>query len=204
MATNAHIAGNSPCQIHVTFENGERCEGRVLYVDNWHDFAFIKLSMEEVDWPLAEAKMGSSYELSEQQEVCLVGNNDNEEYSIKYGVVTNLAINRGDVHSDAFQTSFDRTGGSSGSPVFNDAGVVVGLHMSGTDTTSIELRIEYLKDALEQIRTVGLAKFKRGTIGIELDLGRISTVVKHCKFPKHLVEELRSKWSNIKHVLIVD
>jgi len=204
VATNAHIAGVSPCQIKVTFENGERCEARILYTDDWHDFAFVKLSLEEVEWPLVEAKMGASFALREQQEVCMIGNNDCEEYSVKFGVVTSLAVNRGDNHSDSFQTSFDRTGGSSGSPVFNDHGVVVGLHMSGTDTTSIELRIEYLKDALEQIRRVGTEGFKRGTIGIELDLGRISTVVKHCKFPKPLVEELRSNWSEIKHVLTVD
>jgi S1-C subfamily serine protease len=198
------VTGVSPCQMRITFENGERCEARLLYTDAWHDFAFIRLNLNEVEWELVEAKLGASFDLKEQDECCMIGNNDSEEYSIKFGVVTNLVINRGEFHSHAFQTSFDRTGGSSGSPIFDLSGRVTGLHMRGTDTTSIELRIEYIKDALEQIQKSGAQHFRRGMIGVELDLVRVSSVVKHCSFPKELVEELRLKWPEIKHVLTVE
>lgn len=201
VVTNAHVSGLSPCQLRVAFENGERCGGRVLLVDAWHDFAFIKIDMKEVDWPLTPVTFGESFTMKEQEECCLIGNNDSEEYSVKFGVVTNLAINRGDCHTHAFQTSFDRTGGSSGSPVFNAHGKMVGLHMRGTDTTSIELRVEYIKDALEQIRA---GVVRRGTIGVELDLVRLSNVVKHCDFPKSKLRELRFNWSTAKHIVAVD
>jgi S1-C subfamily serine protease len=69
----------------------------------------------------------SSFDLKEQDEVFMIGNNEGEGYSVKYGRVVNLKLNRGDRHSAAFQTSFDRTGGSSGSPIFDVHGNVVGL-----------------------------------------------------------------------------
>jgi hypothetical protein len=153
---------------------------------------------------LSQVTFGSSFELKEQQDCCLIGNNDCEEYSIKFGVVTSLTINRGEVHSFCFQTSFDRTGGSSGSPVFDVHGKVVGIHMSGTDTTSIELRIEYLKDALKVFQSATEAKVRRGTIGVELGLVRTSSASKHFAYPKDLVEDLKSKWSELKHVLTVE
>lgn len=204
VATNAHVAGVSPAQVRCTFENGERCEARVFYTDAWHDFSFLKINMEEIDWPLSQAELATSFDLVEQQECFLIGNNDSEEYSIKFGVVTNLVINRGECHSAAFQTSFDRTGGSSGSPVFDSRGRVVGIHTAGTDTTSIELRIDYLKDALAQLQTSTQAQIIRGTIGIELDLFRISSAVKHLEYPKEVVEQLKARWPDIKHVLSVD
>ena len=85
-------------------------------------------------------------------ELLLIGNNEKEEYTIKFGRITNLNVNKGDRHSSYIHTTFDRTGGSSGSPVWNTAGQVIAIHARGTDTSSFELPIDYLYDALELIR----------------------------------------------------
>lgn len=82
-----------------------------------NDFSLYKFDPSQLDFEVSEVQLGSSFDLEEQTELILIGNNDGEEYSVKFGRVTNLHINRGDRHSYAFQASFDRTGGSSGSPV---------------------------------------------------------------------------------------
>jgi len=205
IATNYHIVGSGPQQVKITFENGESTEANVLYYDCWHDFAFYKIDPKSISFELQEAKFGSSFTLEEQAEVFLIGNNESQEYSVKMGTVTNLAINSGKRHSFCLQTSFDRTGGSSGSPIFDNQGRVVAIHTSGSNTTSFELRIEYVKDALDQLLSAGFQgnMVKRGDIGVELDLIRISDATLHFNFPQEVLNEikvLRPEQKYIAHV----
>jgi S1-C subfamily serine protease len=48
IATNKHVAGTSPSQIKITFENGESTQARLLHYDAWHDFAFYKIEVEKL------------------------------------------------------------------------------------------------------------------------------------------------------------
>ena len=115
-------------------------------------------------------------------ELLLIGNNDKEEYSIKEGKVANLNVNKGNRHSSYIHTTFDRTGGSSGSPVWNIEGEVIAIHARGTDTSSFELPIEYLMDALTRIQA-GLL-MHRGEIGVDLELISIGEAIKHFRLPE--------------------
>jgi len=198
IATNYHIAGTSPQQVKITFENGESTEALVLHYDVWHDFAFYKVNVNNLTFPLQEAKLGNSFTLEEQAEVFLIGNNDDREYSVKVGTVTNLAVDGGKRHSHCMQTSFDRTGGSSGSPVFDADGNVVAIHTSGTNTTSFELRIEYLKDALAQLKA--RKKIQRGDIGVELQLIRLSDACLHFSLPLEVATKIKSGREDLKYV----
>lgn len=198
IATNYHITGTSPQQVKITFENGESTEAVVLHYDAWHDFAFYKCNPKLLNFPLEEATLGDSFSLEEQAEVFLIGNNDDREYSIKYGTVTNLIVDTGKRHSHSIQTSFDRTSGSSGSPVFDINGHVVGIHTSGTNTTSFELRVEYIKDALKQLQEK--TYIQRGDIGVELALIRISDAVLHFNFPQETVDQLKKFKPELKYI----
>jgi S1-C subfamily serine protease len=131
----------------------------------------------------------------------MIGNNDAQEYSVKYGRVTNLVLDRGQRHSATLQTSFDRAGGSSGSPVFNAKGEVVAIHFAGTESTSFELRIEYLKDALEQLRAG--RGVRRGDIGASLALVLVSDAQKHFHLPDALAQSVKSVRSDLKRMIIV-
>jgi len=201
IATNYHIAGTSPQQVKITFENGESTEALVLHYDVWHDFAFYKVDVNTLHFPLQEAKLGDSFSLEEQAEVFLIGNNDDREYSVKVGTVTNLTVDGGKRHSHCMQTSFDRTGGSSGSPVFDSNGMVVAIHTSGTNTSSFELRIEYLIDALEQLK-VG-KKVQRGDIGVELELIRLSDACLHFSLPIEVANKIKSTREDLKYVCYI-
>ncbi|MFQ5801548.1 MAG: trypsin-like peptidase domain-containing protein [Candidatus Methylomirabilales bacterium] len=177
IATNRHVTSTSPASIKITFIDGNSTEGKVLYYDYYHDFALITFDPSAVSLTLKEAPLGSSFSLKPQQTAFLIGNNEREEYSVKVGMVVNLRANKGKRHSLTIHTSFDRTRGSSGSPVFNDQGQVIGLHFAGTNTSSFELPIEYIRDCLEAIRRNGVPQ--RGDIGLQLDYVNVDDAIKH-------------------------
>jgi len=182
IATNRHVTSTSPVSIKITFIDGSSTNGKVHYYDYYHDFALIKFDPSSVRLKLQEAPLGSSFNLKPQQTLFLIGNNEREEYSVKIGMVVNLRANKGDRHSMTIHTSFDRTGGSSGSPVFNEQGQVIGMHFSGTNTSSFELPIEYIIDSLDAIRKSKIPQ--RGDVGLQLDYVNVDDAIKHIGISK--------------------
>jgi hypothetical protein len=83
--------------------------------------------------------------------------------------------------------------------------------MRGTETTSIELRIEYVTDAIAQIvdketnQIKSDIRIKRGEIGVVLELKTLAECVKHLRFPLACAQTLRSTFASthLKHALIV-
>ena len=188
IATNRHVTGSSPSYVKINFHDGSFTEARILYYDPTHDFGFYQIAPEEVDFELKAVELGEWDTLSLGDELLLIGNNEKEEYTIKFGRITNLNVNKGDRHSSYIHTTFDRTGGSSGSPVWNTAGEVIAIHARGTDTSSFELPIDYLYDALELIRNK--VSIQRGEIGVDLELISIGEAIKHFNFPGTLRKEI--------------
>ena len=188
IATNRHVTGSSPAYVKINFHDGSFTEARILYYDPTHDFGFYQIDPAEVDFELQAVELGEWGELALGDELLLIGNNEKEEYTIKFGRITNLNVNKGDRHSSYIHTTFDRTGGSSGSPVWNTAGQVIAIHARGTDTSSFELPIDYLHDALELIRNS--VPIQRGEIGVDLELVSIGEAIKHFNFPAELRKEI--------------
>ena len=188
IATNRHVTGSSPAYVKINFHDGSFTEARILYYDPTHDFGFYQIDPAEVDFELQAVELGEWSSLSLGDELLLIGNNEKEEYSIKFGTIANLNVNKGDRHSSYIHTTFDRTGGSSGSPVWNTDGQVVAIHARGTDTSSFELPIDYLYDALELMRNK--VAIRRGEIGVDLELISIGEAIKHFNFPSALRTEI--------------
>jgi S1-C subfamily serine protease len=189
VATSAHVVVSSPAQLRVTFHDGESTAARLLHHDAWHDFALVELERDaDARWAATAVPLGDSFALHDQQELFLVGSNDGQEQSVKFGRVTNMVVNKGRRHSAVIQTSFDRTGGSSGSPVFDAAGRVVAVHTGGTDTTSFELRIEYVRDALRQLLESG--RVRRGDVGLELDLIPVAEARRATRLPDSVARRI--------------
>ena len=182
IATNRHVTGSSPSYVKINFYDGSFTEARVLYYNLTHDFGFYQIYPEDIPFELKPVQFASWKALALGDELLLIGNNEKEEYSIKFGTVTNLNVDKGDRHSSYIHTTFDRTGGSSGSPVWNTKGEVVAIHARGTDTSSFELPIEYLIDALKQIQNN--SKIQHGEIGVDLELISIGEAIKHFKLPE--------------------
>lgn len=202
IATNRHVAGTSPARIKVVFEDGRTAEARPWHYDAWHDFAFLKIEPEDLGPGLKAVRFGDSWALKEQEDVLLIGNNEAQEYSVKFGKTANLHLSKGQRHSASIQTTFDRTGGSSGSPVFNRRGEVVAIHFAGTNSTSFELRGEYLTDALEQLLKDG--RVRRGDIGVDLDLMLVSDARKHFNLPAEAARKVMALRPDVKRVAYVE
>ena len=202
IATNAHVTGSSPAFIKVNFFDGSFTEARVLYYDAVHDFGFLKIDPDNVDLKLQEVRFGSWKKLKVGDEVLLVGNNGREEYSIKFGAVANLNVQKGDYYSSYIHTTFDRAGGSSGSPVWNTKGQVVGIHARGNQTSSFELPIEYLKDALKKILSGNAVV--RGGIGVELKLLPIGEAVRHFNLPESVRPKRRDSENSVPKIIQVE
>lgn len=190
IATNRHITSTSPAHIRITFLDGSSTDGKLLYYDYYHDFAFIQFDVSSVTFPLKAATLGSSLELKPQQTVLLIGNNEREEYSVKIGMVVNSKVDKGERHSSTIHTSFDRTGGSSGSPIFTEDEHVVGMHFAGTETSSFELPIEYLKDSLRAITDGSVPR--RGHVGVQLGYVNLDDAIKHIG----ITEEYRNEYKH--------
>ena len=182
IATNRHVTGSSPAYVKINFYDGSFTEAKVFYYDPTHDFGFYQINPSEVEFTLEAVQLGAWRNLALGDELLLIGNNDKEEYSIKEGKVANLNVNKGNRHSSYIHTTFDRTGGSSGSPVWNTEGKAIAIHARGTDTSSFELPIEYLIDALAHIQK-GSA-IHCGEIGVDLELISIGEAIKHFRLPE--------------------
>jgi S1-C subfamily serine protease len=202
VATNRHLTSTSPSLIKITFVDGSSTEGKLLYYDYSHDFAFVRFDPSSVVLALREATLGSSVHLKPQQAVLLIGNNEREEYSVKIGMVVNATVDKGDRHSSTIHTSFDRAGGSSGSPVFNENEEVVGIHFAGTDTSSFELPVEYLRDALRTIQ--GDATPPRGDIGVELGYVNLDDAIKHVGITEAYRNIYKREFPNATKVIHVE
>ena len=188
IATNQHVTGSSPSYVKINFHDGSFTQARLLYYDPTHDFGFYQIDPETVLFDMKSVSLGSWRNLSIGEDLLLIGNNEKEEYSIKYGNVANLNVDKGDRHSSYLHTTFDRTGGSSGSPVWNTSGEVVAIHARGTDTSSFELPIDYLKSALLKLQQI--QPIQRGEIGVDLELISIGEAIRHFRLPESCRKEI--------------
>lgn len=203
IATNRHVTGISPAYVKVNFFDGSFTEAKLLYYDPVQDFGFYKIEPNEVAFPLKAVEFDSWRNLKVGDELLLIGNNEKEEYSIKIGTVTNLNVNKGDRYGSYIHTTFDRTGGSSGSPVWNAQGKVVAIHSRGTDTSSFELPSDYLLEALKRIQE-GIP-IQRGDIGVDLTLIPIGEAVRHYHLPEPCISEIGpSTTGGTPHVIQVE
>ncbi|MEZ4704618.1 MAG: S1C family serine protease [Bdellovibrionota bacterium] len=158
--TNKHVVGLSPHRrIEVSFSSGESTDAKVLYVHPWHDFAFIQIDPKKLAFTkLEQVTLGNFSSLEEGDEVLQIGNTESNPYSMSKLEVSNLFRNQNIEapfyrHTHMVHLSGIIAGGASGSPIFNQQGQVVALLNSGVDTQTYALRIDYIKDALQILRT---------------------------------------------------
>lgn len=203
IATNRHVTGTSPSTVKINFHDGSFTEAKVLYYDPEQDFGFYQIDPADVGFELQAVTLGSWRELSVGEELLLIGNNEKEEYSIKHGAVTNLNVDKGTRYGSYIHSTFDRTGGSSGSPVWNTSGEVVAIHAAGTDTSSFELPIDYLVTALETLASG--ERVRRGDIGVDLALISIGEAIRHYGLPAEKAAEIGpSETGGTPHVMQVE
>ena len=86
--------------------------------------------------------------------------------------------------------------------MWNTKGEIVAIHARGTDTSSFELPINYVIDALKQIQNGGT--IQRGEIGVDLELISIGEAIKHFGLPEASRAEIGPSESGTPKVIQIE
>lgn len=134
--TNSHIVSpGSVCRYTIRFSDGKEAKAKLVYYDPWQDFAFLEVSPKEIP-ESTDALRLKPKGVAENEEVFIIGNNGGKEYSFLSGRVANRFESMGYFPNQSFRITLNNAPGSSGSPVLNMDGEVIGLIHSGNDASS--------------------------------------------------------------------
>lgn len=147
--TNNHVVRVSP-QGQVTFHDGTSYRYKVVALFPTEDLALIKINAGK---PLAALPLGRSNDLLLGEPVLVIGTPGGLAHTISTGIVS--GVHRATTTQDAFlprviQTTAATSGGSSGGPVINALGELIGVVASRkTDAENINFAI-----AVDRVRSV--------------------------------------------------
>ena len=78
----------------------------------------------------------------------------------------------------------------------------MGIHALGTDVSSFELPIEYVREALKQIQDG--TSLQRGHIGVDLDLISIGKAIRHYNVPEMITSDYDASFIGVPKVMLVE
>jgi putative serine protease PepD len=185
IVTNQHVVGRSET-VTVRFANGDEAEARVVGTDPSTDVALLKL---EGDRDLTPLELGSVESLEVGDPVAAIGSPFGLEGTLTSGIVSaldrDIRAPNGFTIDGAVQTDAALNGGSSGGPLLDSEGRVIGISSQIESRTGGNVGIGYavpidtVKRVVDQLRAdgdvqhaylgVGLANEPAEGGGVELE-----------------------------------
>ncbi len=181
--TNQHVVGyGSVATYTITFANGQKLPARLLYIDPWHDFAFLEI--EKPSRIPSDVRALNVFKRPRMGEsVYIVGNNEGQGFSFQKGFVTSLFQDAGFLPEPSFSAIMNSRGGSSGSPLVNDSLHVLGLNYAGNNRgTALVLHACTFAKALTSI--LKNAPPSRKHVGAVCRLVSLDECMRFRKFPE--------------------
>lgn len=199
--TNRHVIGG-PCvgDYLVTFSNGQKLQAKVMYYDDWLDFAVLQFDPAQAPADLTEIKFSNKLP-KQNQGVFIIGSNEGQSFSFHDGYLSNLNSVAGIMPQHSYVINLNSTGGSSGSPIVGEDGLALGLNYAAARTYSLAIKGQYIQDAL-----VSLAEGKnpsRRHIGVICALYSLDDAVRHRKFPKDLAQKYLKDFPDARNNILV-
>ena len=203
LLTNAHVVGVDKVvpYYEITLFNGREIRANLLYVDPWHDFAFLKVREEDIDKLPAEIPIDNR-EVAVGEQVYMIGKNENKPFSPQSGMIANPFEAMDLLPNQVFRISLNAQGGASGSPVFTQSNQAIGLvHASDGVTSAFALPISYAVDALKAIHEGKIPS--RHSCGIILKYSSLDDYVRFYNFPNDIADKYRQKFPNSFNRILV-
>lgn len=129
--TNAHVVGNGNAKdIKVLFENGEKVQGTLIWMDPEIDVAMIKVDVKN----LPVATLGDSDKLLVGEIAIAIGNPLGLDFqrTVTSGIISGLhrsvQIDQSTIIEGLIQTDASINPGNSGGPLLNGKGEVIGIN----------------------------------------------------------------------------
>ncbi|MFC1883219.1 DegQ family serine endoprotease [Thermodesulfobacteriota bacterium] len=165
--TNNHVVENTD-EIKVKFDDGKEFEAKIVGRDPKTDLALIRI---DTDRSLEALPLGDSEKLEVGDWVVAIGNPFGLGNTVTAGIVSAKYRNIGAGTYDNFiQTDASINPGSSGGPLLNTSGEVIGINTAifsrsgGNIGIGFAIPINMAKDIIPQLRTKG--KVVRGWLGV--------------------------------------
>jgi serine protease Do len=167
--TNHHLVDGAK-KITVKLSDGSEFEGKVVGRDPRTDIAVLKINAEKT---LPSANLGNSARLQVGEWVIAVGNPFGLDNTVTSGIVSAKGRHIGAGPYDNFiQTDVPINPGSSGGPLIDMRGEVVGINTAILSQTGVNIGIGFatpidlVKEILPQLREKG--KVTRGSLGVAI------------------------------------
>ena len=169
IVTNDHVVGGA-MWVSVTTINGESYEASIVGTDPKTDIALIKV---EADFELPYISFGDSDEARVGDWVVAIGNQFGFSSTVSVGVISarNRNINAGP-YDDYIQTDAAINVGSSGGPLLNIDGEVIGVNAAifapsgGSAGLGFAVPSAMAKNVVRQLREHGVVR--RGWLGVQV------------------------------------
>ena len=165
--TNAHVVEGAK-RITVKLFDKREFEGRVVGRDLRTDIAVVKIAVKE---NLPTMKLGNSDDVQVGEWVMAVGNPFGLDSSVSSGIVSGKGRHIGEAYDRMIQTDAPVNPGSSGGPLVNLRGQVVGINKAivsqaggGSVGISFATPINLIKEILPQLEATG--KVRRSWAGM--------------------------------------